>query len=152
MKNARHELILELIRKREVETQEELCELLAQNGLPVTQATVSRDIRQLELRKLPGKDGRSFYAPPAADGRELREKYIRILSDAFVSAEAAGNLLVVHTVAGMAMPVAAVLDSLDWKENLGSIAGDDTVFVALRNAADGPEIAGRLRKLASRRG
>ena len=152
MKNARHEMILELVRVQDIETQDELVARLEENGFSTTQATVCRDIRQLELRKIPGKDGRNIYAPPAADVHELKEKYLRILANAFISAESAGNLIVVRTLSGMAMAVAAAIDSLGWRNVLGCIAGDDTVFIALKNSDDGPEFCGRLRKLAETQG
>lgn len=148
MKNARHEMILELVRTQDIETQDELVAKLEECGFSTTQATVCRDIRQLELRKIPGRDGRNIYAPPAADVRGLKEKYLRTLSDAFVSVESAGNLMVIRTLSGMAMAAAAAIDSLDWRDILGCIAGDDTVFVALKNSEDGPELCGKLRKLA----
>ena len=118
MKNARHEQILLLIEKYEIETQEELAERLNQAGFTVTQATVSRDIRQLQLRKIPS------------------------------SAEHAGNIVVIRTVSGMAMAAAAAIDSLDWREVLGCIAGDDTIMVVVRTPDSAPEIIGRIRSIA----
>ena len=134
MKNARHEQILLLIEKYEIETQEELAERLNQAGFTVTQATVSRDIRQLQLRKIPSADGRLRYAVGSAGNADLSQKYKRVLEDAFVSAEHAGNIVVIRTVSGMAMAAAAAIDSLDWREVLGCIAGDDTIMAAVRTA------------------
>ena len=148
MKNARHEQILLLIEKYEIETQEELAERLNQAGFTVTQATVSRDIRQLQLRKIPSADGRLRYAVGSAGNADLSQKYKRVLEDAFVSAEHAGNIVVIRTVSGMAMPAAAAIDSLDWREVLGCIAGDDTIMVVVRTPDSAPEIIGRIRSIA----
>ncbi len=150
MKNARQEMILEIIRTQDIETQDELVAKLKESGFSVTQATISRDIRQLELRKEIGRNGKSCYAS-SSGSRDVKDRYLRTLSDAFVSAEASGNILVLHTVSGMAMAAAAAIDSLDWKEVLGCIAGDDTVFVALRNPEEGQGTAVRLRKIAEER-
>lgn len=141
MKNARHEQILKLIQEQEIETQEELAELLKKSGFTATQATVSRDIRQLQLMKAPGKNGKLRYTVRYGDSFDLSRKYKRVLKDAFVSMDFSMNIMVVKTVSGMAMAAAAAFDSLDWKEILGCIAGDDTIMVVLRR----PDDAGRLR-------
>ncbi len=144
MKNARHEQILKLIAEREVETQEELAELLNASGFAVTQATVSRDIRQLQLVKVTGKKGKLRYSAGAGDKMDLSRKYQRVLKDAFVSMDFSSNLLVIKTVSGMAMAAAAALDSLDWKEVLGCIGGDDTILVVLRSPADAAALKERF--------
>ena len=114
-------------------TQEELAEYLNNAGFKVTQATVSRDIRDLKLTKLSVNGGRQKYIVHRQEDDGMNEKYIRVLRDGFVSMDMAQNILVVKTVAGMAMAVAAALDAMKWPEILGSIAGDDTVFIALPN-------------------
>ena len=148
MKKDRHEKILEIIGSRAVETQEELADALRAEGFEVTQATVSRDIRQLQLRKIPSADGRLRYAVGSAGNADLSQKYKRVLEDAFVSAEHAGNIVVIRTVSGMAMAAAAAIDSLDWREVLGCIAGDDTIMVVVRTPDSAPEIIGRIRSIA----
>ncbi|MBP3880297.1 MAG: arginine repressor [Lachnospiraceae bacterium] len=148
MKNARHEQILLLVEKYEIETQEELAERLNEAGFTVTQATVSRDIRQLQLRKIPSANGGFHYAVGALGKEDLSLMYKRVLEDAYVSADCAGNLVVVHTVSGMAMAAAAAIDSLDWREVLGCIAGDDTIMIAVRSEEAGPEVVGRIRSIS----
>ena len=148
MKNARHEQILLLVEKYEIETQEELAERLNEAGFTVTQATVSRDIRQLQLRKIPSANGGFHYAVGALGKEDLSLMYKRVLEDAYVSADCAGNLVVVHTVSGMAMAAAAAIDSLDWREVLGCIAGDDTIMIAVRSEEAGPEVVSRIRSIS----
>lgn len=148
MKNARHEQILLLIEQYEIETQEELAERLNEAGFTVTQATVSRDIRQLQLRKVTSSSGKLRYTVGSVGNADLSQKYKRVLEDAFVSAEYAGNLVVIRTVSGMAMAAAAAIDSLDWREVLGCIAGDDTIMVAVRTEESAPEIISRIRSIA----
>ena len=136
MKSRRHEKIIELIGKEQIETQEELVEKLAKAGFPVTQATISRDIRELRLTKVAGAETKQYYTIlPAADSTKA-EKYIRVLREGFVSMDVAQNILVVKTVEGMAMAVAAALDNLQFDEIAGWIAGDDTIFCAIRSAEE----------------
>ena len=135
MKSERHAKILEIIRKNEVETQEELSDRLEREGFQVTQATVSRDIRELKLTKAPGKNGRQCYAVMQHQ-KDFGEKYIRIFRDCYVSMDMAQNILVIKTVSGMAMAVAAALDALKFSEVVGCIAGDDTIMVAVRTVED----------------
>ncbi len=126
MKLERHSKIVELIGRYEIETQEELSEYLHKEGYNVTQATVSRDIRELKLSKIQTDSGRQKYAvfhPQTT----FNDKYIRILQDSFLSMDMAQNILVLKTVAGMAMALAAALDALHFPEVVGCIAGDDTV-------------------------
>ena len=149
MKNARHEQILQLIGIYDIETQEELAEKLTEKGFAVTQATVSRDIRQLQLRKVNGSDGRSHYTLGGGGHVDLSHKYKRVLRDAYVSADHAGNIIVIHTVSGMAMAAAAALDSLDWGDVLGCIAGDDTIMMVIREPDSAAEIIKRIREISS---
>lgn len=147
MKLERHAKIIELIHEYEIDTQEELAVRLNEAGFSVTQATVSRDIRELKLTKVAGHDGRSRYEVlhPIQEG--LNEKYIRILQDALVSMELAQNILVVKTVAGMAQGVGAALDAMKWKEVVGCIAGDDTIMCAIKTADQALLVMERLRKI-----
>ena len=122
MKVNRHAKIVELINKYQIETQEELADYLNQNGFRVTQATVSRDIRDLKLTKVPADNGKQKYAVLQSGQNDLGEKYIRILNDGFLSMDMAQNILVIKTVSGMAMAVAAALDAMKWNEIVGCIA------------------------------
>lgn len=145
MKSARHEKIIELIQEYDIDTQEELAVRLNEAGFKVTQATVSRDIRALKLMKVAGKDGKSRYAILTEPSVELGDKYTRILQDTLTSLDVGQNMLVIRTVPGMAMGVAAALDALKWKEILGSIAGDDTVMCVARDAEQAEIVAEKLK-------
>ena len=145
MKSARHEKIIELIQEYDIDTQEELAARLNEAGFKVTQATVSRDIRALKLMKGAGKDGKSRYAILTEPSVELGDKYTRILQDTLTSLDVGQNMLVIRTVPGMAMGVAAALDALKWKEILGSIAGDDTVMCVARDAEQAEIVAEKLK-------
>ena len=134
MKTNRQKRILELIAATPVETQEELTALLISEGFRVTQATVSRDIRALKLTKVAGKDGKSRYAIINNESGSLGEKYTRVLEDTLLSIDVGQNIIVIKTVSGMAMGVAAALDALKWPEILGCIAGDDTIMCAAKTA------------------
>lgn len=147
MKVNRHAKIVELINKYQIETQEELADYLNQNGFRVTQATVSRDIRDLKLTKVPADNGRQKYAVLQTGQNDLGEKYIRILNDGFFSMDMAQNILVIKTVSGMAMAVAAALDAMKWNEIVGCIAGDDTIMCAVRSVDDTIILMEKIRKL-----
>ncbi len=147
MKNARQIKILELIEKETIETQEELARRLAQEGFVVTQATVSRDIRALKLTKTPAGGGRQKYAAVASSAAVPEEKFARILRDGFVSMDTAQNILVVRTVSGMAMAVAAALDAMHFPEMVGCIAGDDTILCAVRSTAETRTLTDRIEHL-----
>ena len=147
MKVNRHAKIVELINKYQIETQEELADYLNQNGFRVTQATVSRDIRDLKLTKVPADNGRQKYAVLQTGQNDLGEKYIRILNDGFLSMDMAQNILVIKTVSGMAMAVAAALDAMKWNEIVGCIAGDDTIMCAVRSVDDTIILMDKIRKL-----
>lgn len=146
MKRERHAKIIELIGRYAIETQEELAERLNEAGFQVTQATVSRDIRELKLTKMT-VGGRQRYVVVQEHNRQMGEKYIGILRDGFVSMDAAQNILVIKTVSGMAMAVAAALDALHWQDIVGCIAGDDTVFCAVRTVEDTLQVMDKLRKM-----
>lgn len=147
MKKARHEKIIELIARHEIETQEELVDRLRQSGYEVTQATVSRDIRELKLSKVPAGDGKQKYVVLKQDDRHLGDKYIRVLKDGFVSMDMAQNILVIKTVSGMAMAVAAAVDAMKLKEIVGSIAGDDTIMMAVRTVEDTKAVMDKISKM-----
>ena len=147
MKLKRQEKILELIIKYEIETQEELLQRLRDAGFDATQATVSRDIREMKLTKVSMSDGRLRYVAYRETDEKLTSKYARIFRDAFRSMDTAGNILVIRTVSGMAMAVAAALDHLKLPEVVGSIAGDDTIFCAIRSANDMAKVQKRLEQM-----
>lgn len=141
MKKKRQEQIIEIIQNHEVETQEDLAGYLTEAGYAVTQATVSRNIRELSLEKVPGQKVRQKYAmrstiPVAAEikhpAAQPANRYAALLQDGIVSMEQAGNLLVIKTAVGMAMAVAAALDAMEIEGIIGCIAGDDTIMCAVK--------------------
>lgn len=140
MKSKRQKLICDLILKYEIETQEELVTKLLEAGCKVTQATVSRDIRELRLTKIVGESGAQKYALPRQEGSIQPPlaalRFSRVLQEGFVGVDVAGNIVVVRTLTGMAMAVAAALDHLNLAEIVGTIAGDDTIFLAVRTVED----------------
>lgn len=150
MKSSRHAKILEIISKYDVETQEELAARLLQEGFQVTQATVSRDIRELKLTKVSLSSGRQKYTAIAEQQKEL-SKYMRVFRDGFRSMDMAQNILVIKTVSGMAMAVAAALDAMECHEIVGSIAGDDTIMCAIRTVEDTVVLMKRLGKIVDSR-
>ncbi|WP_028236016.1 arginine repressor [Pseudobutyrivibrio sp. MD2005] len=151
MKVARQAKILELIVKNEIGTQEELTARLEEAGFNATQATVSRDIREMKLTKVADAAGKLRYVAFKTTEDDMNEKYIRIFLDGFLSMDNAGNILVIKTVSGMAMAVAAALDHMDLPEIVGSIAGDDTIMCAVRTLDDTIALMGKLKKLIEKR-
>ena len=147
MKINRHAKIIELINKYHIETQEELADYLNEEGFKVTQATVSRDIRDLKLTKVPTDGGRQKYAIHQTAETAMSDKYIRVLKDGYVSMDMAQNILVIKTVAGMAMAVCAAIDSMKWNEVVGSIAGDDTIMCAIRSVDDTIKVMDKISKI-----
>lgn len=120
--------------------------MLNNEGYNVTQATVSRDIRDLKLTKVM-EGGRQKYVVLKQDERHLKDKYKRVLSEGFASMDMAQNILVIKTVSGMAMAVAAALDAMEWHEVVGTIAGDDTIMCAIRSVDDTIAIMDKIRKI-----
>ena len=151
MKKLRQGKILEIIEKYDVETQEELADRLRAAGLKVTQATVSRDIRELKLSKVLLSNGRQKYVFLKQEDGLLEDKFIRVLRDGFASMDMAQNIRVIKTVSGMAMAVAAALDALKFPEVVGSIAGDDTIFVAVRSQEATAALMEKLGKLLEKK-
>lgn len=150
MKVSRHAKIIELISQYDIETQEELAEYLNNAGFKVTQATVSRDIRDLKLTKISVNGGRQKYIIHRQDETGINEKYMRVLRDGYVSMDMAQNILVIKTVSGMAMAVAAAVDAMKWHEVVGCIAGDDTIMCAIRTADDTELVMDKIRKIVSK--
>ena len=147
MKGNRHQKIIELVDNYNIETQEELAERLKEEGYQVTQATVSRDIRALKLSKVSCGNGKQKYIAIKQEDTHLSGKYIRVLKDGLVSMDKAQNILVIKTVSGMAMAVAAAVDALDMEEIVGSIAGDDTIMVAVRTVEDTQVVMDKLSEM-----
>ena len=147
MKVNRHAKIIELISQYDIETQEELAEYLNRAGFKVTQATVSRDIRDLKLTKVSVNGGKQKYVIHRQDEDGMSEKYIRVLRDGYMSMDMAQNILVMRTVSGMAMAVAAALDAIHFGEVVGCIAGDDTIMIAVRSVEDTRILMGKIREL-----
>lgn len=147
MKSERQNAILDIITKNDIETQEELLDILKDVGYNVTQATVSRDIRELKLTKIATENGIQKYISMRGSDAGNSDKYLRVLHDGLISIETAQNILVLKTVSGMAMAVAAALDSLRLEGVVGCIAGDDTIFCAVRTIEGTYQVADRLSRL-----
>lgn len=150
MKVSRHAKIIELISQHNIETQEELADRLNSAGFKVTQATVSRDIRDLKLTKISVNGGKQKYVVLKPEEDELNEKYVRVLRDGFLSMDMAQNILVIKTVSGMAMAVAVAVDAMQWHEVVGCIAGDDTIMCAIRTVDDTKTVMEKIRKIVSK--
>ena len=138
--------ILKIIKENDVETQYDLARLLQENGYNVTQATVSRDIKLLNLIKV-SENGRQKYVVYANEENGNNGKYNTILKEGFVSMDMAQNILVIKTAPGMAMAVCAAIDALEWNEIVGSIAGDDTIMCAVRTVNDTLLVMNKIKKL-----
>lgn len=151
MKKKRQRKIVEIIRKYNVGTQEELADRLKKEGFQVTQATISRDIRELKLSKMSSEDGVQKYIVLEQNGGQMENKYVRVLQEAYTSVDTAQNLVVIRTVSGMAMAVAAALDAMKLQEVVGCIAGDDTIFVAVHTPEDTRLLKEKVRMIVSRR-
>ena len=147
MKKTRHGKIIEIIEKNDVETQEELAGKLRESGFQVTQATVSRDIRELKLSKVPTGSGSQKYVVLKQDDSHMGDKYIRVLRDGFTSMDTAQNILVIRTVSGMAMAVAEALDVIGFHEIVGCVAGDNTIMCAVRTVDDTIILMDKLKKI-----
>ncbi len=147
MKRVRQRRIIEIVENHDVETQEELTELLHKEGIIATQATISRDIRELKLSKVANEEGKQHYVVLRQEDAYLNDKYNRVLKEGFISMDQAQNILVVKTVSGMAMAVAAAIDALKQPEVVGSIAGDDTIMIALKTAEDTPALMEKIRQI-----
>lgn len=145
-KSQRHAVIRKLVQEHRVASQEQLRELLHEHDFDVTQATLSRDIRELRLVKMPGQDGSTYYTVPADS--DQRPPLARLLPSLFIAAEGTGNLLVVKTLAGGAQAISEALDWEEWPEVLGTLAGDDTILVILRDANHLGSVQRRLEDLA----
>ena len=148
MRNKRHEAILTLIKEQNIETQQDLTVALASVGFDVTQATVSRDIKELRLVKKLNVDGKYVYAPHTQSSDEgVSDKMSKILRQSIVSVDYALNTIVIKTLTGMAQGAASVLDAMQFSECLGTIAGDDTIFVTARSEEAAQKLTKKLKNM-----
>lgn len=149
MKSLRQIAILDVIQKQDIETQEELAAALAAQGILVTQATVSRDIKELRLIKVLGPDGGYKYAAQDKEsaGNGLSERFARMLAESLLSVAASRNLVVIKTLSGSANVAGEAIDSMEWPEVLGSLAGDNTILLIIREDVDAEIIVRRVRDL-----
>jgi transcriptional regulator of arginine metabolism len=147
MKYNRHAKILDLIEKNEIETQDDLVEKLCSIGFDVTQATVSRDIKELRLVKVSTPEGKSRYASMMQETGPINDRLLTILREAFVSMDYANNILVVKTLPGMAQAAASTVDTLGGSEMIGTIAGDDTVMIVCRAEKFAEELMERFTRM-----
>jgi len=147
MKYNRHAKILEIIENYEIETQDELVAKLREHGMDVTQATVSRDIKELRLVKVTNADGKARYKAMSNDTNVISDRLLTILREGHVSIDYANNILVIKTLPGMAQAVASAIDSLGWSEIVGTIAGDDTIMIVTRAERIAEEMQERITSL-----
>lgn len=147
MKYNRHAKILDIIDNNDIETQEELAEKLKQQGMDVTQATVSRDIKELRLIKVMTAEGKYKYSAFAQSENQVSNRLITILTEAYVSSDYANNIVVVKTLSGMAQAAGSAIDSLKWTEILGTIAGDDTLIMVCRAEKIAEDIVNKFNKM-----
>ncbi len=148
MKAGRQSKIIEIVENNDIETQEELTARLLLAGFNTTQATISRDIRELKLTKVVGANGKPKYIVSKGEDVEVTSKYQKVLSAGILSMEAAENLIVIKTVSGVAMAVGAALDNLNINGLMGCIAGDDTLFVVARTKSLSREVIANIEKVA----
>ncbi|MCC5909929.1 MAG: arginine repressor [Clostridiaceae bacterium] len=147
MKYTRHAKILEIIENQEIETQEELSEELRKMGLNVTQATVSRDIKELRLIKVLSKSGKYKYATLKNQDSILSDRLVRLFKDSIISYDYAGNMLVLRTIPAAAQAAASAIDATNFEGIVGTVAGDDTIFVVVRDTDKMEEVIDQFRKL-----
>jgi len=147
MKNRRHMALIEIIREKPIQTQEELAKELMDRGFNVTQATVSRDIKKLRLVKTTNENGISCYSQNSVSSQDVTDRHIRIFVEAVLSVHTAGNLIVIKTMAGSANAACETIDSLKWPEIIGTIAGDNTLFLATENEEIARDLVSRFENL-----
>ena len=147
MKTVRQVAILDIIEKQEIETQEELASALNARGIRVTQATVSRDIKELRLLKVLTPSGKYKYATGDQADNNLTDRFIRMLAESLLSVSSANNLIVVKTLSGSANVAAEALDSMHWPGVLGTLAGDNTVLLIIRSNEETITVTSRIREM-----
>ena len=145
MKAKRQALIREIVEAQSIQTQEELAEALRAHGMVVTQATVSRDIKEMHLLKVLSEDGSYRYATMEKSDAGMNDRLIRMLSDSVVEMNSANNLIVIHTLPGSAHVAAEAIDNLKWPETIGTIAGDNTILVIVRTNEEVDAVMKRFR-------
>jgi len=147
VKARRHQRILDIVRSKPIQTQEDLSAELAREGMSVTQATISRDIKELRLVKAPVGDGSYRYTVPVDRNiDDINRRIERVFREAVISVEDSDNIVVIKTLEGAAQAIGAIVDDLDWPEVVGSLAGDDTIFVVVKPADKALEIMSRFNK------
>jgi transcriptional regulator of arginine metabolism len=151
MKVSRQAKILEIIDNKNIETQEELLLELRQAGYQVTQATVSRDIKELKLIKLTGDAGKQSYATMKNIGTVFDERVATVFRESVLTVDVATFLIVIRTLPAMAQAAALAIDAMEWPQIVGTIAGDDTIFVAIRDEQDVLTVASKFKKLLKER-
>ena len=147
MKTGRHARTLDIIAEHPIETQDELLTRLREEGFKATQATISRDIKDLRLVKTLGSDGKYRYVSASRSSTDIRTNFSNLFSTSVNSIDVAQNLVVIKTLSGMAQAVCAALDSADYPSVVGTIAGDDTIFIACRTADLAVSLTEELKKL-----
>ena len=147
MKAKRQALIREIVESQSIQTQEELAEALRVHGMVVTQATVSRDIKEMHLIKVLAEDGVYRYAMIDKNDQGVGDRLIRMLSDSVVDINSANNLIVIKTLSGSAHVAAEAVDSLHWPEVLGTLAGDNTVVLIIRSNEETITVTSRIREM-----
>lgn len=147
MKTDRHQAIIDMIEHQSVQTQEEIAAYLRELGFQVTQATVSRDIKELKLIKIPAKEGGYQYSMPDRTETTVADRLIRMLSDSMLSVNYAGNMIVVKTISGSANIAAEAIDNMEWPEIIGTLAGDNTIFLVIRDGTDVAEVADKIENM-----
>lgn len=150
MKTRRHAKILELIKEHDIDTQDELLNYLRESGFDVTQATVSRDIKELRLVKTLSRSGAYKYSTGSDSGNDMSSKFYSLFSDSVISVEAAMNLIVIKSINGMAQAVCAAMDAAYPQHFVGTLAGEDTIFIVCKNEEIALETQEEFRKLISR--
>ena len=150
MKNARQTEILSIIERENIETQEELASKLREMGIVVTQATVSRDIKELRLLKVLSPSGTYKYATADKAEHGVSERLVRMFVDSVLSINYAENLIVLRTLSGSANAAGEAIDSMRWPEILGTISGDNTIFVAVRSADEAPAVVEKFQEILKR--
>ena len=147
VKARRHQRILDIVRSKPIQTQEDLSAELAREGMSVTQATISRDIKELRLVKAPVGDGSYRYTVPVDRNiDDINRRIERVFREAVISVEDSDNIVVIKTLEGAAQAIGAIVDDLDWPEVVGSLAGDDTIFVVVKPVEKALEIMARFNK------
>lgn len=147
MKSRRHAKILDIIAEYPIETQDELLTRLKDEGYKATQATISRDIKDLRLVKTLGSDGKYRYVSAAKNSTDIRSNFSSLFASSVNSIDFAQNIVIIKTLSGMAQAVCAALDSNDYKAVVGTIAGDDTIFIACRSSQLAVSLTEELKKL-----